>query len=67
MIKQDGKYDDNELRDYVDDMVLLKEGDTEEEAISGLYTYLMSAKSKLTEIRQVLNDKGTYLCAKQNR
>eukprot|EP00972_Heterocapsa_arctica_P049386 7269016-Heterocapsa_arctica.AAC.1 len=38
-------------------MVLFKEGDTEEEAISGLYTYLMEAKNKLTEIGQVLNDK----------
>eukprot|EP00972_Heterocapsa_arctica_P015881 2341190-Heterocapsa_arctica.AAC.1 len=34
MIKYDVKDDDNELRDYVDDMVLFKEGDTEEEAIS---------------------------------
>ncbi len=33
MIKHDVKDDDNELRDYVDDMVLFKEGDTKEEAI----------------------------------
>eukprot|EP00972_Heterocapsa_arctica_P102029 15033982-Heterocapsa_arctica.AAC.1 len=52
MIKQDVKYYDNELRDYVDDMVLCKEGDTEEEAISGLYKDLMDAKNKLTEIGQ---------------
>eukprot|EP00972_Heterocapsa_arctica_P105196 15500871-Heterocapsa_arctica.AAC.1 len=35
MIKGDVKDERNELRDYVDDMVLFKEGDTEEEAISG--------------------------------
>eukprot|EP00972_Heterocapsa_arctica_P092452 13637138-Heterocapsa_arctica.AAC.1 len=57
MIKQDVKYVNNELRDYVDDMVLFKEGDTEEEAISGLCKYFMEAKSKLTEIGQALNDK----------
>eukprot|EP00972_Heterocapsa_arctica_P004176 619730-Heterocapsa_arctica.AAC.1 len=38
-------------------MVLFKEGDTEEEAISGLYNDLMEANNKLTEIGQVLNDK----------
>eukprot|EP00972_Heterocapsa_arctica_P058605 8642753-Heterocapsa_arctica.AAC.1 len=38
-------------------MVLFKEGDTEEEAISCLYKDLMEAKNKLTEIGQVLNDK----------
>eukprot|EP00972_Heterocapsa_arctica_P039462 5810842-Heterocapsa_arctica.AAC.1 len=38
-------------------MVLFKEGDTEEEAISVLYKYLIEAKSKLTEIGQVLSDK----------
>eukprot|EP00972_Heterocapsa_arctica_P087403 12889980-Heterocapsa_arctica.AAC.1 len=57
MIKEDVKYENNELRDYVDDMVLFKEGDTEEEAISGLYKDLMEAKHKLTNIGQVLNDK----------
>eukprot|EP00972_Heterocapsa_arctica_P060141 8871458-Heterocapsa_arctica.AAC.1 len=35
-------------------MVLFKEGDTEEEAVSGLYK---DAKDKLTSIGQVLNDK----------
>eukprot|EP00972_Heterocapsa_arctica_P030831 4536461-Heterocapsa_arctica.AAC.1 len=36
MINEDVKDDNNELRDYVDDMVVLfKEGDTEEEAIRG--------------------------------
>eukprot|EP00972_Heterocapsa_arctica_P071785 10602296-Heterocapsa_arctica.AAC.1 len=40
------------LRYYVDDMVLFKEGDTEEEAISGLYKDLIEAKKKLTEIGQ---------------
>eukprot|EP00972_Heterocapsa_arctica_P084975 12521305-Heterocapsa_arctica.AAC.1 len=38
-------------------MVLFKEGDTEEEDISGLYKDLMEAKKRLTEIGQVLNDK----------
>eukprot|EP00972_Heterocapsa_arctica_P071221 10520446-Heterocapsa_arctica.AAC.1 len=32
MMKHDVKDDDNELIHYVDDMVLFKEGDTEEEA-----------------------------------
>eukprot|EP00972_Heterocapsa_arctica_P074707 11024931-Heterocapsa_arctica.AAC.1 len=38
-------------------MLLFKEGDTEEEAINGLYKDLMEARNKLTEIGQVLNDK----------
>eukprot|EP00972_Heterocapsa_arctica_P110858 16325055-Heterocapsa_arctica.AAC.1 len=38
-------------------MVLFKDGDTEEKAISGLYKDLMETKNKLTEIGQVLNDK----------
>eukprot|EP00972_Heterocapsa_arctica_P073861 10903681-Heterocapsa_arctica.AAC.1 len=61
MIKQDVKDDNNELRDYVDDMVLFKEGDTEEEAISGLYKYFIEATSKLTDIGQVLNYKKDYI------
>eukprot|EP00972_Heterocapsa_arctica_P050294 7395668-Heterocapsa_arctica.AAC.1 len=44
MIKEDVKDESNEHRDYVDDMVLFKEGDTEEATISGLYNYLMEAK-----------------------
>eukprot|EP00972_Heterocapsa_arctica_P100008 14747833-Heterocapsa_arctica.AAC.1 len=60
MIKQDVKDDNHELRDHLDDMVLFKEGDTEEEAISGLCKYLMEAKSKLTGIGQVLNDKTDH-------
>eukprot|EP00972_Heterocapsa_arctica_P082329 12132516-Heterocapsa_arctica.AAC.1 len=44
-------------------MVLVKEGDTEEEAISGLYKYLMEAKNKLTEIGQVLKDKKEQIFA----
>eukprot|EP00972_Heterocapsa_arctica_P092344 13618585-Heterocapsa_arctica.AAC.1 len=52
MIKQDVKDENNELRDYAADVVLLKEGDTEEEAISGLYKYLIEAKNKLTYIGQ---------------
>eukprot|EP00972_Heterocapsa_arctica_P001769 252439-Heterocapsa_arctica.AAC.1 len=57
MIKEDVKDENNMLRDYVDDMVLFKEGDTKEEAISCLYKDLMEAKNKLTDIGQVLNDK----------
>eukprot|EP00972_Heterocapsa_arctica_P010554 1549454-Heterocapsa_arctica.AAC.1 len=38
-------------------MVLFKEGDTEEEAVSGLYKDLMEAKDKLTSIGHALNDK----------
>eukprot|EP00972_Heterocapsa_arctica_P031984 4711704-Heterocapsa_arctica.AAC.1 len=60
MIKEDVKDESNELRDYVDDVVLFKEGDTEEEAISGFYKDLMEAKNKLTEICQVLNDKSIF-------
>eukprot|EP00972_Heterocapsa_arctica_P026684 3927555-Heterocapsa_arctica.AAC.1 len=61
MIKQDVKDEHNERRDYVDDMVLLKEGDTEEEAMSGLYRDLIEAKNKLTEIGQELNDKKEHI------
>eukprot|EP00972_Heterocapsa_arctica_P047738 7041555-Heterocapsa_arctica.AAC.1 len=52
MIKQDVKDENNEFRDYVDDMVLLKAGDTEEEAISGLYKDFIEAENKLTAIGQ---------------
>eukprot|EP00972_Heterocapsa_arctica_P014147 2083790-Heterocapsa_arctica.AAC.1 len=63
MIKQGVKDENNELRYYVDDMVLFKEGDPEEEAISGLYKDFIEAKHKLTEIGQVLNDKkNIFLC-----
>eukprot|EP00972_Heterocapsa_arctica_P074556 11003519-Heterocapsa_arctica.AAC.1 len=62
MIKEDVNDENNELRDYVDDMVLFKGGDTEEEAISGLYKDLMEAKNKLTEIGQVLNDTKEHMC-----
>eukprot|EP00972_Heterocapsa_arctica_P082440 12149489-Heterocapsa_arctica.AAC.1 len=61
MIKHDVKGDDNALRDYVDDMVLFKEGGTEEEAVSGLYKDLMEANDKLTSIGQVLNDKKEHI------
>eukprot|EP00972_Heterocapsa_arctica_P018495 2732593-Heterocapsa_arctica.AAC.1 len=57
MIKEDVKDGNNELRDYVDEMVLFKEGDTEEQAIIGLHKYLTETKQKLTNIGQVLNDK----------
>eukprot|EP00972_Heterocapsa_arctica_P095063 14020814-Heterocapsa_arctica.AAC.1 len=42
-------------------MVLFKEGDTEEEAISGLYKCLIEANNKLTEVGQVLNDKKEHI------
>eukprot|EP00972_Heterocapsa_arctica_P015927 2348758-Heterocapsa_arctica.AAC.1 len=42
-------------------MVLVKEGDTEEEAISGLYKYLIESKITLTEIGQVLNDQKEHI------
>eukprot|EP00972_Heterocapsa_arctica_P091433 13488745-Heterocapsa_arctica.AAC.1 len=45
MIKQDVKDENNELIYYVDDMVLFKEGDTDEEAITGLYKHLIEAKN----------------------
>eukprot|EP00972_Heterocapsa_arctica_P024918 3673891-Heterocapsa_arctica.AAC.1 len=61
MIKEDVKDGNNEFRDYVGDMVLLKEGDTEQEAIILLYNDLMEAKNKLTEIGQVLNDKKKHI------
>eukprot|EP00972_Heterocapsa_arctica_P089045 13132393-Heterocapsa_arctica.AAC.1 len=67
MIKEDVKDENNELRDYVDDVVLFKEGDTEEEeAISGLYKDLMEAKNKFTEIGQVLKDKKEHLFVQIN-
>eukprot|EP00972_Heterocapsa_arctica_P049157 7235334-Heterocapsa_arctica.AAC.1 len=57
MIKEDVNYENNELRYHVDDMVLFNEGDTEEEAIRGLYEDLTEAKQNSTDIGQVLNDK----------
>eukprot|EP00972_Heterocapsa_arctica_P094072 13875594-Heterocapsa_arctica.AAC.1 len=42
-------------------MVLFKEGDTEEEAIRGLYKDLMEAKDELIKIGQVLNDKKEHI------
>eukprot|EP00972_Heterocapsa_arctica_P056105 8276176-Heterocapsa_arctica.AAC.1 len=44
MIKQDVTDENNELRYYVDVMVLFKEGDTEEEAISGLCKELIGSQ-----------------------
>eukprot|EP00972_Heterocapsa_arctica_P039104 5757919-Heterocapsa_arctica.AAC.1 len=61
MIKEDVNYETNELRDYVDDIVLLNKKDTEEEATSGLYKDLMEATNKLTETGQVLNDKKEHI------
>eukprot|EP00972_Heterocapsa_arctica_P098855 14585795-Heterocapsa_arctica.AAC.1 len=48
-------------------MVLFKEGDTEEVAISGLYKHLMEAKNKLTEIGQVLNDTKEHIFVQAKR
>eukprot|EP00972_Heterocapsa_arctica_P010862 1591030-Heterocapsa_arctica.AAC.1 len=48
-------------------MVLFKEGDTEEEAISGLYTDLMEAKNNLTETGQVLTDKKEHIFVQSNK
>ena len=58
MIKEQVKDEGNELRDYVDDMVIFKEGDTEEQTMEGLYQDLMAAKDKLSTVRQVMNDGG---------
>ncbi len=58
MIKEQVKDEGNELRDYVDDMVIFKEGDTEEQTMEGLYQDLMAAKHKLSTVRQVMNDGG---------
>eukprot|EP00972_Heterocapsa_arctica_P052185 7675455-Heterocapsa_arctica.AAC.1 len=60
MIKEDVKDENNELRCFVEDMVLFKEGDTEEQAIVGLHKDLTDAKRKLTDIGQVLNDKKEH-------
>eukprot|EP00972_Heterocapsa_arctica_P018381 2714970-Heterocapsa_arctica.AAC.1 len=61
MIKEDVKDENNDLRDYVDDVVRFKEGDTEEEAIRGLYEDLTEAKQELTDIGQVLKDKKEHI------
>eukprot|EP00972_Heterocapsa_arctica_P097305 14356340-Heterocapsa_arctica.AAC.1 len=67
MIKEDVKDENNELIHKVDDIVVFKEGDTEEEAIRGLYNDLTEAKQKLTDIGQVLNDERAYFRSKQDR
>eukprot|EP00972_Heterocapsa_arctica_P104290 15372622-Heterocapsa_arctica.AAC.1 len=46
MIKHDAKYDDHELDIMLMIWFFFTYGDTEEEAISGLYKYLMEAKNK---------------------
>eukprot|EP00972_Heterocapsa_arctica_P087037 12829825-Heterocapsa_arctica.AAC.1 len=48
-------------------MVLFKEGDTEEEAISGLYRDLIETKDKLTSIGQVLDDKKEHIYVQSKR
>eukprot|EP00972_Heterocapsa_arctica_P115335 16447154-Heterocapsa_arctica.AAC.1 len=57
MIKQDVKDENNELIYYVDDMVLFKEGDTEEEAISGLC--LMTRRNIFSSKAKPENKYGT--------
>eukprot|EP00972_Heterocapsa_arctica_P038460 5665658-Heterocapsa_arctica.AAC.1 len=61
MIKEDVKEENNELIYIVDDMVLFKEGDTEEPAIVGLHKDLTDAIQKPTDIGQVLNDKKEHI------
>eukprot|EP00972_Heterocapsa_arctica_P045463 6710996-Heterocapsa_arctica.AAC.1 len=58
MITEEVKHEDNKLKDFVDDMVLCKEEDTEEQTIIGLHTNLTAAKQQLTNVGQVLNDKN---------
>eukprot|EP00972_Heterocapsa_arctica_P043643 6444861-Heterocapsa_arctica.AAC.1 len=67
MIKEDVKYENNELRDCVDDMVLFKEGDTEEEAISGLYKDLMEAKKVDRHRTGIERQERADSCLKQDR
>eukprot|EP00972_Heterocapsa_arctica_P048246 7114128-Heterocapsa_arctica.AAC.1 len=52
MIKEEIKDEGNELRDFVDDMVLFKEEDTEEQAITGLHKDLTKANQHITNIGQ---------------
>eukprot|EP00972_Heterocapsa_arctica_P057353 8463952-Heterocapsa_arctica.AAC.1 len=66
MVTHDVNYEDNELIYYVDDMVLFKEGDTEDTTISGLCKDLMEAKDKLTSLGQVLNDKKEQIFVHNN-
>eukprot|EP00972_Heterocapsa_arctica_P043023 6343717-Heterocapsa_arctica.AAC.1 len=65
MIKEEVSDDQNELRDFVDDMVLFKEEETEVETLSGLDTDLQAAKQQLTIIGQVLNNGRADICSKQ--
>eukprot|EP00972_Heterocapsa_arctica_P040499 5967703-Heterocapsa_arctica.AAC.1 len=67
MIKEDVKDENNELIYYVDDMALFKEGDTEEEAIRGLYNNLTEAKHKLPDIGQVQRQERAYLGSEQDK
>eukprot|EP00972_Heterocapsa_arctica_P031307 4609430-Heterocapsa_arctica.AAC.1 len=56
MIKEDVKEEGNELIHVVDDMVLLKESDTEIGAVEGIMKDLDNTKGRLTDIGQRLND-----------
>eukprot|EP00972_Heterocapsa_arctica_P054281 8000205-Heterocapsa_arctica.AAC.1 len=56
MIKEEVKDEQNELRDFVEYMVLHTEDESEIQTVTGLDMDLKEAKSKLTSIGQVLND-----------
>eukprot|EP00972_Heterocapsa_arctica_P090981 13424019-Heterocapsa_arctica.AAC.2 len=47
---------EEELRDFVDDMVLFREDPTEAQAVIGIMDDLERTKGRLTSIGQVLND-----------
>jgi hypothetical protein len=55
-IKVDVKDDDRGLRNFVDDMVLFREEDSEIEAVNGIISDLGHTKGKLKAIGQRLND-----------
>ncbi len=66
LIKKDVKEQDTELRDFVDDMVMFKVGDTEEKSVGGLYSDLVHTKNKVEDIGQNLNtQKKTIVCLEQ--
>eukprot|EP00972_Heterocapsa_arctica_P060594 8938545-Heterocapsa_arctica.AAC.1 len=67
MIKEDVKYENNELRDYVDGMVLFNEGDTEEEAISGLYKDLMGPIKVDRHRTGAERQDRAFVCTEQDR
>eukprot|EP00972_Heterocapsa_arctica_P097805 14429405-Heterocapsa_arctica.AAC.1 len=56
MIKVEVKEEEKELSDFVDDMVLRREGPTETQAVLGMMYDLDRTKGRPTSIGQVLND-----------